>query len=206
MEDIKNFFDKTLITADGQTIKPKELNTRHVIINVASKCQYTDESYKDLKDFLNVIGPDKVTVWLYPSNDFGSQEPGSDNDIKDFCQSYGVLNYPNVYLMNKTVLKDSDLWHWLQYTNYGSTQNGYDFEAKWNFFKYLIDYDGNMWGLCYSEESLMSQEIIEWINTPYLSFEQRKEFLVEMIKNDEDIGIYDSEGVLIDFKSEDNEQ
>lgn len=166
MEGITNFYDKILITQNDGFVNPKTLNTRHIVINVASECGYTDTNYKDLKQFLETVDKDKVTVWLYPSNDFGGQEPGTMEDIKAFCDSYGVLDHTNVYLMPKTELKLSEMWHWLQYTNEGSTQYGFDFEAKWNFFKYLIDSDGNTWGLSYSEESLLDEEVMEWINSP----------------------------------------
>ena len=191
MEGVKNFFDRTLITADGLMIHPQVLNTKHIVINVASECGYTNQNYQDLQTFLETVDKDKVTVWLYPSNDFGGQEPGTDEEIKTFCESYGVLDYPNVYLMNKTVLKGSDIWHWLQYTNEGSTQYGHDFEAKWNFFKYLIDEDGEMWGLSYSAESLLDEEVMDWVNTPILTKEERGEILTEIISMDQELGLYD---------------
>ena len=202
MEDIKNFFDRILITADGTMVHPKTLNTKHIVINVASECGHTNQNYQDLQSFLETVDKNKVTVWLYPSNDFGRQEPGTDEEIKTFCESYGVLDYPNVYLMSKTSLKDSEIWHWLQYTNEGSTEYGYDFEAKWNFFKYLIDENGEMWGLSYSEESLLDKEVMDWVNLPIVTREERHEILSEMVKNDQELGIYDSEGGLIEIEGE----
>ena len=202
MEDIKNFFDGILITADGTMVHPKTLKTKHIVINVASECGYTNQNYQDLQSFLDTVDKNKVTVWLYPSNDFGRQEPGTDEEIKTFCESYGVLDYPNVYLMSKTSLKDSEIWHWLQYTNEGSTEYGYDFEAKWNFFKYLIDENGEMWGLSYSEESLLDKEVMDWVNLPIVTREERHEILSEMVKNDQELGLYDSEGGLIEIEGE----
>lgn len=197
MEGVKNFFDRTLITANGQMIHPKVLNTKHIIINVASECGYTNQNYQDLQSFLETVDKDKVSVWLYPSNDFGEQEPGTDEEIKMFCESYGVLDYPNVYLMTKTSLKDSDIWNWLQYTNEGSTQYGYDFEAKWNFFKYLIDEDGEMWGLSYSSESLLDEEVLEWVNTPIVTKEEREIILSDMMRMDQEMGLYDEPGEMV---------
>jgi glutathione peroxidase len=202
MEDIKNFFDRILITADGTMVHPKTLNTKHIVINVASECGHTNQNYQDLQSFLETVDKNKVTVWLYPSNDFGRQEPGTDEEIKTFCESYGMLDYPNVYLMSKTSLKDSEIWHWLQYTNEGSTEYGYDFEAKWNFFKYLIDENGEMWGLSYSEESLLDKEVMDWVNLPIVTREERHEILSEMVKNDQELGLYDSEGGLIEIEGE----
>ena len=197
MEGVKNFFDRTLITANGQMIHPKVLNTKHIIINVASECGYTNQNYQDLQSFLETVDKDKVSVWLYPSNDFGEQEPGTDEEIKMFCESYGVLDYPNVYLMTKTSLKDSDIWHWLQYTNEGSTEYGYDFEAKWNFFKYLIDEDGEMWGLSYSAESLLDEDVMDWVNTSIVNKEEREEILSEIMKSDQELGLYDEPGEVV---------
>lgn len=197
MEGVKNFFDRTLITANGQMIHPKVLNTKHIIINVASECGYTNQNYQDLQSFLETVDKDKVSIWLYPSNDFGEQEPGTDEEIKMFCESYGVLDYPNVYLMTKTSLKDSDIWHWLQYTNEGSTQYGYDFEAKWNFFKYLIDEDGEMWGLSYSAESLLDEDVMDWVNTSIVNKEEREEILSEIMKSDQELGLYDEPGEVV---------
>ena len=202
MEDIKNFFDRILITADGTMVHPKTLKTKHIVINVASECGHTNQNYQDLQSFLETVDKNKVTVWLYPSNDFGRQEPGTDEEIKTFCESYGVLDYPNVYLMSKTSLKDSEIWHWLQYTNEGSTEYGYDFEAKWNFFKYLIDENGEMWGLSYSEESLLDKEVMDWVNLPIVTREERHEIMSEMVKNDQELGLYDSEGGLIEIEGE----
>ena len=164
MENIKNFYDGSHIDVDGNVLDPKEMNTKHVVINVASECGFTDTNYKDLKKFLEVTK--NVHVYLYPCDDFGGQEPGDKDVVKAFCDGHGVLNYPNVHLMPKTILKDSELWHWLQYTNTGSTDEGYDLEAKWNFFKYLIDEEGDMWGIAYSDESLMGDDILSWVNQP----------------------------------------
>ena len=158
-----NFYDYELRDYNGEVITPNK-DKKHIVINVASKCGYTDSNYKELHTLLETVHPDKVDIYLYPCNDFGSQEPDTLDKIKTFCDSYGVLDYPNIYLMEKVVLNDSDLWHWLQYTNEGSTVAGYDFEAKWNFFKYLIDSDGEMWGMSYSNENLNDEEVIYWLN------------------------------------------
>lgn len=210
MEGISNFFDRIYITSEGSMIYPEVLKTRHIIINVASECGYTEKNYKDLKQFLETVDKDKVTVWLYPSNDFGEQEPGTDEQIKTFCDGYGVLDYSNVHLMNKTILKDSELWHWLQYTNEGSTQYGYDFEAKWNFFKYLIDENGEMWGLSYSSESLLDEEVLQWVNTPIVTKEEREGILSDMMAKDQETGLYDEpieiEGEVIGFVKKNNDE
>ena len=47
----------------------------------------------------------------------------------------------------------------------GSTEEGYDLETKWNFFKYLVDEEGDMWGIAFSDERLTDKDIISWVNT-----------------------------------------
>ena len=157
-----NFDDYELKNYKGEVITPVK-DSKHVIINVASECGYTDSGYKNLKEFLDVAK--NVEVYLYPCNDFGGQEPGEVEDVVKLCDTYGVINRPNVHMMEKTVLNDSPLWHWLQYTNNGSTEEGYDLETKWNFFKYLVDEEGDMWGIAFSDERLTDEDIISWVNT-----------------------------------------
>jgi len=185
-----SFFDYELKDYKGDVIVPDN-NKRHIVINVASECGYTNDNYQDLQSMLETIDGDKVNIYLYPCNDFGEQEPGDIEEVKAFCDSYGVLDYPNVYLMEKVVLKDSQLWHWLEFTNEGSTVYGYDFEAKWNFYKYFIDPDGSMWGLSYSHESLLDEDVIDWINTPIVTKEEREELLTEIMEADQEMGLYD---------------
>jgi glutathione peroxidase len=187
---MSNFYDFELKDCKGELVIPNK-NKKHIVINVASECGYTKENYQDLVSMLETVDVDKVDIYLYPCNDFGGQEPGTMEEIKTFCDTYGVMDYPNVHLMEKVVLKDSQLWHWLEYTNEGSTVYGHDFEAKWNFYKYFIDPDGSMWGLSYSHESLLDEDVLDWINSPWVSKEERESILTDMVVQDQEMGLYD---------------
>jgi glutathione peroxidase len=154
-------------TYDGRVIDPSYVRFRgmkSIVINVASECGYTDNNYKDIFEFATKM-KDKVSIYLYPSNDFGGQEPKSEEEIAKFCDKYGVLDlYPTVKLMNKISVKDSELFQYLQYDN-NLTQEGVDCEVTWNFQKFLINTDGSLWGYLYPEESLTNQKNIEeWCN------------------------------------------
>ena len=155
-------------TWDGKVIDPSYVRFRGmkpIVINVASECGYTDQNYKDIFEFATLM-KDKVSIYLYPSNDFGGQEPGTEDDIAAFCDKYGVLDlYPTVKLMKKVSVKDpeNELYQHLQYDNV-LTDQGIDCEVKWNFQKFLINTDGSMWGFLYSEEPLMDEGVIEWCN------------------------------------------
>ena len=165
---MKNSFNQFIQeTHDGKVIDPSYVRFRgmkSIVINVASECGYTDASYKDIFKFATKM-KDKVSIYLYPSNDFGGQEPKSEDEIAKFCDKYGVLDlYPTVKLMNKISVKDSDLYKFLQYDN-NLTDNNVDCEVTWNFQKYFINTDGTLWGFAYPEQEMSSDEnLTEWCN------------------------------------------
>jgi glutathione peroxidase len=111
-----------------------------LLVNVASKCGYTPqyagleklyEKYKD-KGFL-IVG--------VPANNFGAQEPGTNEEIKSFCSRTYNVTFP---LMSKVSVKGADQTPLYQFlTDKGSKTGG---EIKWNFTKFLIDKNGNVVG------------------------------------------------------------
>lgn len=110
-----------------------------LIVNVASKCGYTpqyeplEELYRQYKDKLVVIG--------FPCNQFLSQEPGSELEIKQFCQkNYGV-SFP---MTTKIDVKGKDqhpIYSWLTKKEFNGVD---DFKVSWNFNKFLIDENGKL--------------------------------------------------------------
>lgn len=156
-------------TWDGRTIDPSYVRFRgmkSIVINVASECGYTDQNYKDIAEFAKQM-KDKVSIYLYPSNDFGGQEPGSVDDISKFCDTYGLMDmYPTVKLMEKVSVVEpgNEVFDFLQYNN-NLTSEGIDTKAQWNFQKYLINTDGSLWGFLFPEETLSGdKDIEEWCN------------------------------------------
>jgi glutathione peroxidase len=124
-----------------------------LIVNTASECGYT-EQYDDLQKLHAEHG---LTIIGFPSNDFGSQEPGNDEQIASFCK----VNYGVTFPLSKktTVIKVSTqhpLFKWLSETEL----NGWnDTEPTWNFCKYLIDEEGKLKGFFGS--SVQPGELIE---------------------------------------------
>lgn len=115
-------------TVDFTSFKGKKL----LIVNVASKCGYTPQ-YADLQKFHEMHGG-KVAVLGFPANNFGSQEPGSNQEIQYFCEkNFGVT----FQMFEKISVKGSDqhaLYQWLK------EKSGK--EPSWNFCKYLVSEDG----------------------------------------------------------------
>lgn len=86
-----SFYDLTATTIDGDTYAFSELKGKRVlIVNTASKCGYTPQ-YEGLQELHNAYGGEDFIILGFPSNDFGFQEPGSEEKIADFCEkNYGV--------------------------------------------------------------------------------------------------------------------
>ena len=141
----------------GEKISLKAFKGKKIlIVNVASNCGYTSQ-YKDLQK-LQEKYEDKLQVIAFPCNDFGSQEPGSNSEIAEFCEvNYGVT-FP---VMNKINIRKKPIhpiYEWL--TN--SDMNGWnDSRPRWNFHKYLIDEKGELIKLFSSSTSPLSKELIQ---------------------------------------------
>ena len=140
---------------DGGTINFADFKGKKIlIVNTASECGYTPQ-YKDLQELYEKY-KDKLVIVGFPTNDFGGQEPGSNAEIKSFCQkNYGVT-FP---MAAKISVKGDDtapIYKWL--TN--KEANGVlDATIKWNFNKFLLDENGHMIAYFPSKVKPMSEEI-----------------------------------------------
>lgn len=150
-------YDFKMVSITGDTIdlslyKGKKL----LIVNTASECGYTPQ-YKDLQKLHKQYG-DKVTILGFPANNFGEQEPGSDQEIASFCK----LNYGVTFQMfSKISVKGDDmhpLYQWLT----DASKNGWNNEApNWNFCKYLINEKGKLVKFYASAINPMSEEMLK---------------------------------------------
>jgi glutathione peroxidase len=131
-----SFYDLKTNQLDG---KPGDLGAYKgkvtLVVNVASKCGYTPQ-YDGLEQLHKELAPKGFAVLGFPSNDFGGQEPGSAEEIQQFCKlTYGVT-FP---MFEKSVTKagpsQSPIYAYL-----GQTGN----LPAWNFSKYLVGKDGKV--------------------------------------------------------------
>ena len=141
----------------GEEKSFKEFSGKKIlIVNVASYCGYTRQ-YKDLQKLQDSYG-DKLQVIAFPCNDFGSQEPGNNSQIAQFCESNYSIKFPVMSKINIRKKPTHPVYKWL--TN--SDLNGWnDSKPKWNFYKYLIDEEGNLIKSFVSNTSPLSSEIIQ---------------------------------------------
>lgn len=135
---MKTLHDFKINSLEGGEINFADYKGKKVlIVNVASECGYTPQ-YAQLQE-LYEHSKDEMVIVGFPCNDFGGQEPGSAADIQNFCQvRYGVT-FP---LTEKIVINSGTahpIYQWLT----SKAKNGKkDSSVEWNFFKYLIDENG----------------------------------------------------------------
>ncbi|HEY9113517.1 MAG TPA: glutathione peroxidase [Bacteroidales bacterium] len=156
----ENFYDFKVKDIDGNEFSFEKLKGKKVlIVNVASKCGYTPQ-YEGLEElYLQYKDKDFVIIG-FPANNFGKQEPGTNEEIKEFCTlNYGVT-FP---MMSKISVKGDDIdpvYKWLTTKELNGVS---DSEVKWNFQKYLINRDGSLDKVLYSKTKPDDKEITDWI-------------------------------------------
>ena len=161
MQDIKTLHDFVVKDINGKDFDLASLKGKKVlVVNVASKCGLTPQ-YEDLQALYNKYKNKGFVVIGFPANNFMGQEPGTNNEIMEFCSvNYGVT-FP---MMDKISVKGKDqspLYKWL--TN--KSENGkIDQKVTWNFQKFMIDEEGHLVDVVMPKESPMSDKIINWLN------------------------------------------
>ena len=139
---------------DFNTLKGKKL----LIVNTASECGYTPQ-YTQLQELYAELGGEEFQVIGFPANNFGQQEPGSNEEIASFCEkNYGV-SFP---MMEKISVKGADmhpLYKWLTTKEMNGVQ---DAPVKWNFQKYLIDEEGHLIEVLGSGTSPLDEKVVSF--------------------------------------------
>lgn len=130
-----------------------------LIVNVASKCGLTPQ-YAKLEELYQKYKDNNFIIIGFPCNDFKGQEPGTNEEIKEFCSiNYGVT-FP---IMDKVSVKapnKAPIYKWLT----EKSENGkFDAEVQWNFQKFMIDENGQIVDVVEPQESPLSEKIANWI-------------------------------------------
>lgn len=126
---------------NGETISLADrLGKVVLVVNTASKCGFTPQ-YDGLEKLWRDYGDRGFEVIAFPCNQFGGQEPGSAEEIEEFCRVNFGLSFP---LMGKVEVNGpgaDPLWNWLKETAPGILGTK---QIKWNFTKFLIGRDGQV--------------------------------------------------------------
>ncbi|MDX2444610.1 MAG: glutathione peroxidase [Bacteroidales bacterium] len=155
-----SFYDFKVKTLEGEDFDLASLKGKKVlVVNTASKCGYTPQ-YEDLEALYEEFGGDDFVVIGFPANNFMKQEPGTNEEIREFCtKNYGVT-FP---MMAKISVKGDDIHPLYQWLTTKDLNGVMDSKVKWNFQKYLIDDKGTLVDVAYSKEKPMSEKIVDWV-------------------------------------------
>jgi glutathione peroxidase len=156
----KTLYDFTVTTLEGEAFDMSQLKGKKVlIVNTASKCGFTPQ-YEGLQKLYEQYGGKDFVVIGFPANNFMRQEPGSNEEIREFCTVHYGVTFP---MMAKISVKGRDihpLYQWLT----KKELNGFrDSKVKWNFQKFLVDEEGRLVGMFPSKTKPLSEGIVNWI-------------------------------------------
>ena len=156
----KTLYDFNARTITGEILDFSTLKGKKVlIVNTATECSLTPQ-FKKMQELYEEYGGDDFEIIAFPSNDFGSQEPGTNEQINEFCtKKYGV----SFTLMEKISIKGDDMhpvYKWLT----SSEENGtLDAKVIWNFQKFLVDEEGQVIESLSPITGVQNRRIIEWL-------------------------------------------
>jgi glutathione peroxidase len=155
--DPKNIYSFTMKTIDGKEKSLSDYKGEVVlVVNVASFCGFTPQ-YKDLEATYLKYKDEGFRILAFPANNFGQQEPGSDTEIKQFCQTKYDVTFD---LFSKISVKSPDQHPLYQYLTKDSPFPG---DVKWNFQKYLVDREGNVVAMFPSRVKPTDKKVVEKI-------------------------------------------
>jgi glutathione peroxidase len=130
-----------------------------LVVNTASECGYTPQ-YAQLQELHDTYKDRGLVVLGFPSNDFGGQEPGTEQQIEAFCQkNYGVT-FPMMAKVDIKGDRPHPVYRWLTTKELNGVM---DAEVKWNFHKFIIDEEGRLAGSFGSAVSPLDEAIVNWV-------------------------------------------
>ena len=128
--------DFTLSTPQGAPLPLSQYAGRPMlVVNTASRCGFTPQ-YEGLQALWTEYEPRGLVVLGVPSNDFGNQEPGTDDEIATFCTTRFAATFPLAAKAHVRGAEATPLFQWL------AQEAGLLGQPRWNFYKYLIARDG----------------------------------------------------------------
>ena len=134
----KLFFDLNIKSINNEELNLQKFRGKIILlVNVASKCGFTKQ-YTGLQKLYESFKDKGLVVIGIPSNQFGGQEPGSNTEIKEFCETNFNITFPIADKVNVKGENAHDIYKWAK-KNYGQST-----VPKWNFHKILINQDGKI--------------------------------------------------------------
>jgi glutathione peroxidase len=136
-----NVLDFTLNSIDGKPAPLSQYQGKVVlIVNVASRCGFTPQ-YTGLEKIYEKYKDQGFVILGFPANNFGAQEPGTNEEIKTFCSSKYSVTFP---MYSKISVKGADIHPLYAFLTDKQTNPATGGDIKWNFTKFLVGKDGKV--------------------------------------------------------------
>jgi glutathione peroxidase len=159
-QQLMNFHDLEAVTIGGDSISLSQYaGKKLLVVNTASYCGYTHQ-FNDLEALYLQYGGTGFEIIGFPCNDFGSQDPGSDSTILDFCTGNYNVTFQMMSRISINTGDTSAVYKWLQRGNLNGVS---DAAVTWNFNKFLVDKKGSVIGRFSSDVSPTSKEVTDLI-------------------------------------------
>ncbi|MBN7810918.1 glutathione peroxidase [Algoriphagus sp. H41] len=154
-----SFYDFKMKDINGKEVAFSEFKGKKLLlVNVASKCGYTKQ-YAQLQELYAEHG-DKILILGFPANNFGGQEPGSNEEIKEFCSTEYGVTFPMFEKISVAGFDKHPLYRWLS----DASKNGWNNEEpSWNFCKYFINEKGELVKFFPSAVTPLDEQILQLI-------------------------------------------
>ena len=156
-DNTKTFFDFKINSINGEELDLSSFKGKTILlVNVASKCGFTNQ-YDDLQKIYDDFRDKGLIVIGIPTNQFGGQEPGSEKEIKNFCETNFNITFP---MTSKYEVKGANahpIYIWAKDTFGKSTV------PKWNFHKILINKNGKIEDTFASFTGPLSNKVVKKI-------------------------------------------
>lgn len=154
-DNSKTFFDFKINSINGNELDLSTFNGKTILlVNVASKCGFTKQ-YDDLQKLYDIYKDKGLVVIGVPTNQFGGQEPGTETEIKNFCETNFNITFPMTGKYDVKGDSAHPIYLWAKDTYGKSTV------PKWNFHKILINKQGKIDDTFASFTAPMSKKIIK---------------------------------------------
>ncbi len=155
-----SIYDFTLRDIDNKEVKLEQFRGKTLLlVNVASQCGYTPQ-YEGLQKIHAKYKDQGFAVLGFPANNFGAQEPGTDQEIKTFCSTKFHVTFP---MFSKISVKGADQHPLYTFLTNAATDPKFGGEITWNFNKFLIDKAGNIIGRFDSKDTPESDKVVKAI-------------------------------------------
>ncbi|MDX9704196.1 MAG: glutathione peroxidase [Weeksellaceae bacterium] len=162
-EKMKTIYEYKVEDINGNEFDFADLKGKKIlIVNTASKCGFTPQ-FEGLEALYQKYKDQNFIIIGFPSNDFGQQDPGTNEEIAEFCQlNYGV-SFPMMSKIKVTGNDKAAIYNFLTEKDLNGKKNS---TVKWNFQKYIINEDGTLEDYFYSITEPDSKKITKWIEKP----------------------------------------